>query len=389
MTIDYQAFAEVLGNSLKDALVNVFTAKASSGAKNHVAAPDAFDGSRAHYETLRRSIELYVKAIPTDANKILAALSFLTQGDANAWAQNWVQAHDLDKKPETWARFLKDLDEKFLDLCIAENACESLAKLTQGRDPADSFFLKFDELRTKAGFVVPEHHDIVLVDYLRRNMRCSTVLAVKSSYESKRALTDGVTDTYHEAGVIDKNQYDKLVTERSAGISYKEFRALALNQDPIIRLYGEAGPTGHAATAPLRREPNGQFIPQAALPAGMRYDMTGQFLRPVPPPQFYPAPAPAPVAPAPPPAASAATSACDPDTMDVDRACACALGLCYCCKKPGHVARDCQEKNFKDVIRGLNVADLEEIANIVAGTSTLTELVETQEEEDEDFSVPQ
>ncbi|EJD42267.1 hypothetical protein AURDEDRAFT_168577, partial [Auricularia subglabra TFB-10046 SS5] len=302
-------FAEGLGNSLKDALVDVFAAKASSGAKNYVAAPDAFDGSRAHYETFRRSIELYVKAIPTDANKILAALSFLTQGDADAWAQNWVQAHDLDKKPETWARFLKDLDEKFLDPRIAENAHESLAKLTQGRDPADSFFLKFDELRTKAGFVVPEHHDIVLVDYLRRNMHRSTVLAVMSSYESKRALTDGVTDAYHEAGVIDKKQYDKLVAERSAGILYKEFRALALNQDPIIRLYGEAGPTGHAATALLRREPNGQFIPRAAPPAGMRYDMTGQFMRPVPPPQFYPAPAPAPVAPAPPPASPAVSAA--------------------------------------------------------------------------------
>ncbi|EJD33111.1 hypothetical protein AURDEDRAFT_177808 [Auricularia subglabra TFB-10046 SS5] len=66
--------------------------------------------------------------------------------------------------------------------------------------------------------------------------------------------------------------------------------------------------------------------------------------------------------------------------MDVDRACARAPGLCYCCKKPGHVACDCQEKNFKDVIRGLNVADLKEIANMVAGTSTLTELVEIQEE---------
>ncbi|EJD37292.1 hypothetical protein AURDEDRAFT_173690 [Auricularia subglabra TFB-10046 SS5] len=383
MTIDYQAFAEVLGNSLKDALVDVFAAKASSGAKNYVAAPDAFDCSRAHYETFRRSIELYVKAIPTDTNKILAALSFLTQGDADAWAQNWVQAHDLDKKPERWARFLKDLDEKFLNPRIAENARESLAKLTQGRDPADSFFLKFDELRTKASFVVPKHHDIVLVDYLRRNMRRSMVLAVMSSYESKRALTDGVTDAYHEAGVIDKSH---------AGISYKEFHALALNQDPIIRLYGEAGPTGHVATAPLRREPNGQFIPRAAPPAGMRYDMTGQFMRPVPPPQFYPVPAPAPAALAPPPAspaASAATSARDPDAMDVDYARARALGLCYRCKKPGHVARDCQEKNFKDVIRGLNVADLEEIANIVAGTSTLTKLVETQEEEDEDFSVPQ
>ncbi|EJD35064.1 hypothetical protein AURDEDRAFT_175866 [Auricularia subglabra TFB-10046 SS5] len=116
-------------------------------------------------------------------------------------------------------------------------------------------------------------------------------------------------------------------------------------------------------------------------------------MRPVPPPQFYPVAAPTPAAPAPPPAspaASAATSARDPDAMDVDRARARALGLCYCCKKPSHVACDCQEKNFKDVIRGLHIADLEEIANMVAGTSTLTEPVETQEEEEEeDFSVPQ
>ncbi|EJD35065.1 hypothetical protein AURDEDRAFT_175867 [Auricularia subglabra TFB-10046 SS5] len=280
MSFDYQAFAEALGTSLKDTLVDAFVAKASAGAKNYVAAPDTFDGSCAHYETFRCSIELYIKAIPTDRNKILAALSFLTQGDADAWAQNWVQAHDLDKKPETWARFLKDLDEKFLDPHVAENARESLAKLTQGRDPADTFFLKFDELRTKAGFVVPEHHDIVLVlghskvlvlvDYLCRNMRQSTVLAVMSSYESKHPLTDSVTDAYHEASVIDKDQYDKLVAERSASISYKEFRALALNQDPIIRRYGETSSTGHGATAPLRCEPNGQFIPRAALPAGMR-----------------------------------------------------------------------------------------------------------------------
>ncbi|EJD37854.1 hypothetical protein AURDEDRAFT_173130 [Auricularia subglabra TFB-10046 SS5] len=266
MSFDYNAFAATLGRALSSM---PSPPRLRAGTKNYVAAPDAFDGMRAHYETFHRSIEL-----------------FLTQGDADAWAQNWVQAHDIDKTPVTWDRFLKDLNEQFLDPRIAENARESLAKLTQGRDPTDTF-LKFEELRTKAGFVIPEHHNIVLVDYLRRNMRASTVLAVMSSYESKHALTDGVSDAYHEAGVINQAAYDKLVARHRAGISYKEFRTFALNQDAIIHHHGNASPTHHSLPPPPRRK-NGQFFHKDL---GVRYKTNSMFARPIgvspcPPPVF-------------------------------------------------------------------------------------------------------
>ncbi|EJD49527.1 hypothetical protein AURDEDRAFT_161083 [Auricularia subglabra TFB-10046 SS5] len=67
-----------IGRLLKDTCTDAIAAKISATAKNYIAAPDAFNGTRAHYEMFRCSIELYVKAIPTDMNMILATLSFLT-----------------------------------------------------------------------------------------------------------------------------------------------------------------------------------------------------------------------------------------------------------------------------------------------------------------------
>ena len=82
--------------------------------------------------------------------------------------------------------------------------------------------------------------------------------------------------------------------------------------------------------------------------------------------------------------------------MDVDRHRARAFGLCYRCKKPGHIARDCKETDLREVIRGLTIDDLYEISKIVAGRSTAVEgaleedRVEVAEDnEDQDFVVPQ
>ncbi|EJD37856.1 hypothetical protein AURDEDRAFT_173132 [Auricularia subglabra TFB-10046 SS5] len=137
--------------------------------------------------------------------------------------------------------------------------------------------------------------------------------------------------------------------------------------------HGDASPTHHSLPPPPRRK-NGQFFHKDL---GVRYKTNGMFARPI-----GVSPCPPPVFPFPPlvqallpmaaaaPAALASPAARDLDAMNVDRAPARALGLCYRCKKPGHITHDCQEKNVKDVIRGLNVADLKadlkEIANIVA-----------------------
>ena len=141
MSLDINQFAQSLKTAIVEGLAG---ARSATAPKNYVQAPEAYDGSRAGYETFRRNLELYVQAIPKDRDRILAALGFLTKDDADAWARNWTHDHDVRTTTTTWEEFLHELDEKFLDPRIAEYAREKIAHLRQGRDAADVFFLKFD-----------------------------------------------------------------------------------------------------------------------------------------------------------------------------------------------------------------------------------------------------
>lgn len=361
-----EEFATSIETSLVNAIKSLGLKPGNPPTKNYVQAPEDYDGTRANYETFRRTLELHVKGIPGDRNKILAALGFLTKGDADAWAQNWGQLHDLDSPDLKWSDFLRDLDEKFLDPRIAEHAREAISKLTQGRGDADTFFLKFDELRIKAGFTNPEYHDIVLVDYLRRNLKPALVLAVMQSHEIFRTTSLATVEGLRKAEVATEDKLVKMEADAEKPLGYFQFRKYALEQDPIIRRHGDHAPATNSTQRP------------AAKPFAHHY--TERVTQPV----IVPAAAPASAITAP----ATTGPAHDPDPMDVDRHRARTLGLCYRCKKPGHLARDCQERNFKDVIRGLSTEDMEEIARMVEGKSTLLE-EHAEEAEDKDFSAPQ
>ena len=385
MSLDINQFAQSLKTAIVEGLAG---ARSATAPKNYVQAPEAYDGSRAGYETFRRNLELYVQAIPKDRDRILAALGFLTKDDADAWARNWTHDHDVRTTTTTWEEFLHELDEKFLDPRIAEYAREKIAHLRQGRDAADVFFLKFDELRAKAGFIVPEYHDVILVDYLRRALRSALVLAVMQTHEQHRATRNAIAETLIASSALTEDQAKKVRENVAAqalkNITYKEFRAYALDQDPVIRRHGDAD----HAPAPSRPAPRVFSSAPTYTP---------------PPPPAAPAVAPTTSATfaghaqrAPAPAAPAAQVPRDPDPMDVDRHRARAFGLCYRCKKPGHIARDCKETDLREVIRGLTIDDLYEISKIVAGRSTAVEgaleedRVEVAEDnEDQDFVVPQ
>ena len=73
MSLDINQFAQSLKTAIVEGLAG---ARSATAPKNYVQAPEAYDGSRAGYETFRRNLELYVQAIPKDRDRILAALGF-------------------------------------------------------------------------------------------------------------------------------------------------------------------------------------------------------------------------------------------------------------------------------------------------------------------------
>ncbi|KAK0217211.1 hypothetical protein IW262DRAFT_1275877 [Armillaria fumosa] len=95
-----------------------------------------------------------------DKSKILFILSYMREGLAGMWAENYMDDHfDGDHfNGGTYTDFIKELDQAFLDPAMEENARVKLETFRQGGRPTQEFFIEFDRLRRDAG---RGDHDIV------------------------------------------------------------------------------------------------------------------------------------------------------------------------------------------------------------------------------------
>lgn len=128
-----------------------------------VAKPDDFDGS--DWPTFAQQVAIYLlankKDFEDDKSKILFVLSYMKEGDALTWATSFTSGALLD--PTTFAINLEPDFGKFTDFWDKLNtrfgnpnskndAHRDLVAFKQGRKTANEFFLKFEELRRKAGY---------------------------------------------------------------------------------------------------------------------------------------------------------------------------------------------------------------------------------------------
>lgn len=368
---EIKAIGEAIGAQLGAALATNLNKPST---KNYAQAPDHYDGVRLHYDNFRRNLLLHLSAIRTDRDKITAAISFYTKGDADSFAQNYMQANAklVEAGHIKFDDFLAESDKKFLDPLVSERAGAELLRITQRDLDADVFFLKVDDLRVKSRLVNAEHHDKLVVETLRKHMNPQLVLAITQAFDGQRENGKFVVNALFRAKKIDQADLERELAELEKPISYDRFRELAIELDPDVRRYSRPAPQpGRHANAERRERAPALYQPY----------------------QPSVAPSVTPVVPV-----VATTRAREPDVvpMDVDRTrMRGARGPCYRCGKPGHIARECREPH-KEVVRQvlLSLTD-DDIRALQARKETraITAIAEPKpdvnEDAEQDFTSPQ
>ena len=118
--------------------------------------PINFDGTQEKFVTWFRTLNLYIIAHPDifkeDKAKIILALSYMTGGLANNWAELYtIKRTNANNEIEfgTWKDFVEEL-KNFFDTKKARE--EALAHVTHEKGQLEAYILRFNMLATRAGF---------------------------------------------------------------------------------------------------------------------------------------------------------------------------------------------------------------------------------------------
>ena len=272
---------------------------------NIVAEPAIFDGNRKQFATWFRQIQLFVKAkddIDTDEKKIMATLSRMRGGVAGPWADTYT-----DKALETnqfgkWSEFQTRLKTMFEDHTAKITARDKIQNLRQGKLMIDEFFTEFEMLKEQAK-MTDKAELMRLLDF---NVKHELVHALYTS-------SSEFPETYEKK----KEQLMNIghMNERWEEMS----RAMSKSFTP------------HGSTfRPTSRPPTTttQTIPDQdkKTATGITFGGAGK-------------------------------------PMEIDKARK--EGLCFGCGKPGHISRNCPDKqkgwNMRSIAESLNEGEKEEL----------------------------
>lgn len=119
-----------------------------------VRVPDAFTGEKGKARTFLRSIKQYIileeSKFKDDSQKILWAMSYMTEKEAAQFADNIFNEFFLNKKPLTYAQWEEKFITRFLSINAEAEAMAALTKIMQGADRLDHFNAKFNALMIEA-----------------------------------------------------------------------------------------------------------------------------------------------------------------------------------------------------------------------------------------------
>jgi hypothetical protein len=126
--------------------------------------PTSFDGTKSKFKAFRQAVDLYLllnqKIYDNDDKKIAFTLSYLSEGEAAAWRQAYV---DSVKQPDNTYKFGEHKDfEKLLKDAFAEadeagEALFQLKHLKQGKKTADEHVSEFKIILSQTGLLGSNH----------------------------------------------------------------------------------------------------------------------------------------------------------------------------------------------------------------------------------------
>lgn len=275
--------------------------------KVHGAKPAVFDGSKAKYASWRRQIILYIAEkkdrFTTDEAKILFVLSYMKEGFADKWAQNYLEAKIDDVGEvtiiDTWKDFLEALDKTFKDANFRLNAQTRLEALKQGSHTADEYFVEFEQLMVQAGFKTGGDHEQYLISRIEQGLNYRLVERVYDSDSLPASYED-----YKDKVINIDNMQRRLQSRLKSGpLVVKPNTTASTNMGRFTRT------EGHSTGVPVRRDGT-----------GVTFGGHGQ-------------------------------------PMEVDRVKK--EKLCYGCGQPGHFRRNCPMK--PQVVRQVKQADIPQV----------------------------
>ncbi|EJD07179.1 uncharacterized protein FOMMEDRAFT_152556 [Fomitiporia mediterranea MF3/22] len=131
-----EAFANHVPPAPLEPVLIVLEVTTCSRKKVHVACPLDFNGQ--HFKDFQCQVELYMAAaltdLSSDLNCVLFVLSFMKEGNAATWAQNWIEGHQIGsliqlQNNESYLEFMGQLCASFINLNEKHNVQNKLVSL--------------------------------------------------------------------------------------------------------------------------------------------------------------------------------------------------------------------------------------------------------------------
>lgn len=247
-----------------------------------VATPDTFNGNLAKSEEFINSLYLYFygKQGMTDEQKITFALSYMKGGTAGQWSRRKIKQYSKSGGTLCWDTFLADFRQSFSDPDPKGTARHKLRILKQGTGSADEYVASFRELMDDTGY-----NDDALVEMFEKGLSRLLVDRIYTLPDLPETLDEWISQAL---------KFDRLHRRREE----KSRHAASTHTS------SQPKPPSHQSNNPPR---------QAAPPAK------------------------------PPPSTSSSSSDVVPMEVDSSRKRAMPR-ICYRCRQPGHIARDCQSR---------------------------------------------